>query len=147
MKGGSACLVSFVLAVVAACGAKPADPPVKDAKPKPVARVHPTDALWKLAPPFAAMGAVATGDAVTLIAAAVDAGGRSTSSWPAFQHVFDMLAYFQRRMIGGVADFAAAGIDLGGDLAWFADAQAHFVVVVPVIDRAAFVASHSGTRD
>src|SRR5687767_1896504 len=141
MKGGSACLVSFVLAVAAACGSKSAGPAVKAPKPKPVARVHPTDVLWKLAPPFAAIGAVATGEAVTQIAAAIDAGGRSTSGTPQIQNIFDMLAYFQRRMIGGVADFAAAGIDPGGDVAWFATAQGHFVVVVPVVDRAAFVAS------
>ncbi|MBP6839193.1 MAG: hypothetical protein KA190_17995 [Kofleriaceae bacterium] len=102
-------------------------------------RADAANALWKLAPAGTRLGVVITAAGLQLLERGRTRLDQLDGPWrPA-------LAEAWRGILGSAATLADAGLSTDLELALFGLADQAGVIVLPVVDRARFVASHGGT--
>jgi hypothetical protein len=137
--------VAVVIGVVA-CKKEPVGDTPRPKAPDDTT-VAEADALWKLAPKTAVIGAIVTGRALGLADRAVAFVHRVAGTIPDAEGAVTTIDQLRRMLLGGAASYADAGLDLDRGLAFFGDGTNEgTVMVLPVSDRDRFVATH-GTRD
>jgi hypothetical protein len=146
-------IVALALAA-AACkkdAAKPADKgtgsgaPVAAPATPLVADVAAVDALWALAPPDIKGGGVVTGNALVLVDKAMTNMRGLLTRTPGMEQAAAQLDVLKKQIVGAATSYAEAGLALEQGIAFFTDGDKRTVAVLPVADRAKFVAARGGT--
>jgi hypothetical protein len=110
-----------------------------------VADVAAVDALWALAPPGAIGGEVITGKALVLVDKALSNMRGILSRTQGLEAAAAQLDVVKKEIVGTANSYADAGLALEQGLAFFTGGDKRTVLVLPVADRAKFVASRGGT--
>jgi hypothetical protein len=109
------------------------------------------DALWKLAPKNATVGAVITGAALVQVDRALAFANGLASKLPGGGEAVEALQEMRAAILGTATSYADAGIALDKGMALFATRIAKdpegLIVVLPVGDREKFLATHGGTKE
>ena len=110
-----------------------------------VADVAAVDALWALAPPGVKGGGVVTGNALVLVDKAITNMRGLLNRTPGMEQAAAQLDVMKKNIVGTATSYNEAGLALEQGIAFFTDGNKHTVAVLPVADRARFVASRGGT--